>query len=663
VAAYGATLDEEIGSSGRNATRIREVIEARHPVDNVELREKLSLIYEVAEWFPHEIHRMAGIDTYTSPEEWQERGEALRPDEREQRVQQLRHYLKSLDLDVALDVERLADFAHWKFASAPIHDFFFGRTPPERWRQTNVRYFQPRADLLRSPWIQRPETKQQRPIEVGSHDPAFAGLSVDDSLADYEPKYRSMQSQLLNGTCFYTVRDGWMESSGADPEMIAMTGPSGTADNFIRLAQIFRMSLDQKLGMMKALIGTLHLDDHHSIHEIMLASAGDADLNARIAYGGTPEALSRLDEGIHRRALMLQPLFLQREAATRNRLSADQAALTAEGREEDASCSWLQRDLDDLDDRQKLQLNEVLENTLLVHKNDPETLAEYVDSFPIFSPHIRHIENVREEFSCESVSATLLLPSAPTVATYTWHNNLHYGMILDPEAMTPMLAGMRDLASENRFASQSFSKGSWRAMDSTSSHLFEGRPVVNVGPDGELCQSMGLIRRTMVHKMLSNSDENHILMDGKLLSHNEMMLAMDGDSQTPACKGVFVDLVSISLKYSAITKLYHKPVLNALTRIVPLRTWLEVAQSRNLKRLQDRPNDYTAMRQLAIDRQLPFFVRYVDERGLATFHEADIAASCSITELAQRHGVTADQRYPVLSWVLGWFDDTPLRAT
>jgi hypothetical protein len=226
AAIYDAYEPDEIGSSGRNGTRIKEVIEATSPAQNVELREKIALIYEVTEWLPHEIQRQAGIESFDQETKGRQH---VVPVDDAQREETLARYIKSLDLDFPISVKHLAEFAWWKMGAPLIHDFYYGELS-DTWRKTNTKYFKSRDDLLNSEWVPLNKTLEPRHIEVARHDPAFAAKVANQSLETYDPKYDTIQSALLNGSCFYAVHEDWFDQHGGPENMITMTGPAGSAD-------------------------------------------------------------------------------------------------------------------------------------------------------------------------------------------------------------------------------------------------------------------------------------------------------------------------------------------------------------------------------------------------------------------------------------------------
>jgi hypothetical protein len=328
VAAYGNDEPSaELGSAGLNATRMQEIIAARHPSGGVELREKISLVYEVMEWFPHELHRIAGIKTFETEAQWREWVASTPRADRETRRQTLARYITTLDLGFQVSIDHLAEFGYLRMASPFIEDFYHGSTPADHWRGTNTLHFEPREDLLRSPWIPKPGALGPQPLDVVRHDPGYAEARAAGALDEYQPTFETIESDALNGSTYYAVRDGWFDRQWGTATMMTYTGPAGTVDNFIRLMQIFCMPLPAKVAGVKALIGPLHLDDHHSIHEGMVALAGDPELDARVRYDGTPEALRRLDENTYREAEALQDAMLAREIAARNRHQANKQAV------------------------------------------------------------------------------------------------------------------------------------------------------------------------------------------------------------------------------------------------------------------------------------------------------------------------------------------------
>jgi hypothetical protein len=321
--------NQEIGTSGQDPMRVKQVIEAAHPSEGVSLREKMYLIHSIMVWVPEEMQRRAGIETYKSKAEMKEREAAMTEGDRKMREAKLQDYVDSLGLDFPVSISKLEGFSGWRRNSPTIDAFHrIGEVPPMTGLATNVEYFEPRTDVRQSPWTLRERWANGRHVDLAQWDPEYASQAAQGSLDRHVPNYESIDTPLLNGSCYYTVNgdDKWFRENKDKDNFIVMTGPSGTADFFVSLMNIFNMPAEEKVAGIKALIGHMHVDNHHSLHEVLAATEGDKELNQRFRYDGTRRALEQGLPDIHAQAKALQPQFVAREVALRNRLDAERSA-------------------------------------------------------------------------------------------------------------------------------------------------------------------------------------------------------------------------------------------------------------------------------------------------------------------------------------------------
>jgi hypothetical protein len=326
---YGRDASE-IGSSGHDPFRIGNVILADSPHEGVELREKMNVIYTVSTaWLPQEIQRRAGIEVYDDPPD---RHTPIDHEQRQRdlpaRERELQAYVASLGLDFPLSIPVLAAYSDWRLASPTAFKYFFGDPPG---RITNSRHFEPRVDLFRSAWRAREVEKNAR-AGVFHWNPDYEAHASLGDLEQHEPRIDEMETSLRNGSCFFVPREDneWFLENRKGPNRITMTGPSGCADLFIQLMNIFALPLDEKLAGVKAMIGHMHLDEHHSLHEVLSATDGDPELKRHLRYDGSMESLKRLDEHIFDEAKTLTPRFVASEVEQRNRLERDRRLANAD---------------------------------------------------------------------------------------------------------------------------------------------------------------------------------------------------------------------------------------------------------------------------------------------------------------------------------------------
>lgn len=337
IARYAAVYGEaplEIGTSGFDPVRIQQVIAAQSPQQGVQLREKMALIHHVMEWFPHEVQKKAGVQSYASLAAMQSAQATMTDGEQQTRYDRVRAYLASLALDFPVSAEKLADFCQWWMHSdtvrASYHTKHEERTP--HGRKMNAIFFEQREDvrdfLDRSPWVRRP-LAANRTVNLAMADPHFAQLVATKMLDHYQPYYEKTQTDLLNGSCYFVLNEQreWYQQNLHKENLIVATGPSGTADILQRLADVFAMPMAMKINGVKAAIAHMHLDDHHSLHEVLSATDGNPALNGVLGYDGTLASLERLDANTFAIATALQPHFLSMEIDKRNRLESHRRAV------------------------------------------------------------------------------------------------------------------------------------------------------------------------------------------------------------------------------------------------------------------------------------------------------------------------------------------------
>ena len=322
----------EIGTSGKNSFRLHDVIAATHPSQGVALREKMALSYAHMWWLPMQIQKKAEVEAIQGHSAWIEREAAMTEEERIERLDKLKSFIDSLKLDFPIDIEQLSRYSIT--LSPTIREFHFRENEPDapEGRLTNTIYFEPREKLFGSPWVLRDEHKVPRDVELASWDPKLDELHDQCVANTYQPKYDKTQTDKLTGTHYFVAHEqrDWYKKNHAGDNLISMTGPSGTSDLYIRLENMFMFSLDQKIAGLKARIAHLHLDRHHSIHEILLASNADSELNEYLRYDGSLKALERLDPDLYHQAVAIQPQFMEREIALRNHLENEQRLVLAE---------------------------------------------------------------------------------------------------------------------------------------------------------------------------------------------------------------------------------------------------------------------------------------------------------------------------------------------
>jgi hypothetical protein len=322
---------EEVGTSGDDPWRVKQVIEANHPSEGVSLREKMYLLHSIMVWVPQEMQRRAGVEPYKSRAEMKAREASMTDREIQSRDEKLKKYVASLGLDFPVSISALSRFSLWRRNSLTIEKFQkIQEEPPMTGIGTNTKYFEPR-DAVRggSPWVRNQNGRQNRTVDLAQWDPAYVRQAEEGTLDKYTPAYETMSTTLLNGTCYYVVNedDEWARKNKANGNLVTMTGPSGTADFFIALMNVFDMTAEEKMAGVKALIGHMHVDNHHSVHEVMVATEGDRQLDDRIRYDGTRKALKRSFPATYAQAVKLQPQFVAREVALRNRLHAEAEAV------------------------------------------------------------------------------------------------------------------------------------------------------------------------------------------------------------------------------------------------------------------------------------------------------------------------------------------------
>lgn len=308
---YGREGMPEPGSCGLNSLRIRNVLEKHDPA-TVSLREKMSLIHKVMEWLPQEIQRASGC-MILSQQQAASSG-AVKGKELQERTEKIASWLATLALDFPVSADAVARFSQYLMGSPTVRDFH-----AQNGRITNTLAFNPRPDIRTSPWIPRPEC-MQKIINIAQWEGNLSEIKID---AEWRPKFESPEGAVIRGIEYYTLNPDleWFKNNQQTHDLITMTGPSSTTDVFIRLMNIFEYDIATMKAGLKALIAHMHLDQHHSIHEIMLAADVDSKLHNALQWQGKPKDLQQLDPVIYQWAITTKSHFSQMENVTKQRVA------------------------------------------------------------------------------------------------------------------------------------------------------------------------------------------------------------------------------------------------------------------------------------------------------------------------------------------------------
>lgn len=317
----------EIGTSGRDPVQIQKVIAARSPEQGIQLRQKMALIHHIMEWFPHEVQRAAGLETYESSLALKLAQATMTDQETKARHDKMRAYIETLQLDFPVSAVKMADFCQWWMLSDTVRASYHTRneelTP--HGRKMNPLFFEERDDvrdiLDRTPWKRLP-LEANRTVNLAMADNSFNEFVQNATLDEYQPRYEQVQTDLLNGSCYFVLNEKreWFQDNFQNENLIVKTGPSGTEDILQRLADIFEMPIGMKINGVKAASAHMHLDEHHSLHEIFSATDGNPELNKLLQYDGTLASIERLDPKTFSIAKAIQAQFLEIEIEKRNRL-------------------------------------------------------------------------------------------------------------------------------------------------------------------------------------------------------------------------------------------------------------------------------------------------------------------------------------------------------
>ena len=322
---------DEVGTSGTDPQHLRHVIESDDPSL---WREKMSMLHAIMEWLPEAIQQKAGMATFSSKAQMQAHEASMSTADWSARVESLEKLFAGMDLDFEISLSDMAAFSRYKPISPTVAQFY---GDDKEGRLTNTVHFQNRENW-RAPWVLRDNFQKNGSSDLAQPDPDFARQLEQGGLANYKPLYTTVKSDLLNGSSKYVVdeNDAWFQENKNKEYLIAKTGPSFTADVFIRLMNIFNMPLKEKLDGIKALIAHMHLDDHHSKDEVMSVTDGDRDLNEHLRYDRTRESYKRLDPGLFEQASLLHPQFTKRAVPSMNRLELERRAVNADAK--NSSC-------------------------------------------------------------------------------------------------------------------------------------------------------------------------------------------------------------------------------------------------------------------------------------------------------------------------------------
>lgn len=626
----------EIGTSGKNSFRMHEVIAAQSPSQGVELREKMSLIHSIIWWLPLEIQKQAGVEVFPGNDAFIRKEAVMTEEERITRLNKIKSFIDSLELDFPIDIEMVSSYA--RCISPAVRAFHLGENAEEG-RLTNTIYFEPRPTLLDSPWVLREEHKVPREAELAAWDQKLDELNDQCVANTYEPKYEKTQTDKLTGSHYYVVRDhlAWYKANHASDNLITITGPSGTSEMHIRLENMFMFTCDQKIAGMKARIAHMHLDRHHSLHEILLASDGDPELSAYLRYDSTLKALERLDPDLYRQAAAIQPQFMTREIELRNRLENERQLALEEAQFD--SCEWIKTEIETrLSEADQQKLQQIVEKSKIVHKDSASGIRNLLDQFPAFNSTTPPKD--RFEGVCASV-----LPPAPFVSTFNWQDKLFYGMLLNRNAVKPVLAGPRDLGSDCIYDA--------KRWDDTASSRQRGqarwnsKPVSNAAAKQELCHDMDVTMQNLADDIAHHRGGHKHLLQGKVVSHNEVIVGRAHNTSEPLCEGIFVDLASNDFMLSLARKKYRP--LTMASEMVALKHWFRALQAMNIDALQGRPHEFNQFKQLCVEKKLPFFVRAMNTEGEVEFHQVDLNKSDSILDAINQAGkVEYDANSPLI---------------
>ena len=320
-----AGKERELGWTGLELAHTRLVLQARDPGNGVELRHKMSMLYHILKWLPLEVHRRAGVccatnDCLARVEEPQLNQAAI-----QLREQKVTAYIERLGMSSEVSASGLANYFR-DSASAAILRFHFGPDgqPDTTGRATNTLFFEPRPDQRRDPWTEHASSWNLRQLELVRHDPEHARCSREGRLAGYEPAFETVESNALTGTSAYVLNaDGyWYTENKQGPNRMVMTGPSGTTSHFLTHARIFGMSVKQRQAGVRALIGHMLLDWHHSLSEAVAGIDADPELRHIIRYDGSIESLRTIGDSNFDEARAMCDKFMVREIKMRNHLEA-----------------------------------------------------------------------------------------------------------------------------------------------------------------------------------------------------------------------------------------------------------------------------------------------------------------------------------------------------
>lgn len=251
----------EIGTCGFNVLRIRNVINIKDKYI-ISLRNKMYLIHEIMETLPKKMMQNNNLNKI---------GEYIKND---------------------ISMKHLIKFSEKNILSNIVKNFHKTNN-----RYINKYYFEAKYDKISLSKIKNYNSSQ----DIVLYFPCKYDLLLNINNIKINNFYSKSTTNLKNGTCFYDVKKdkSWYIINKLYYNFTVMTGPSGTADVLLRLTDIFGMNTCQdKITCLKACIAHMHLDRHHSIHEILLCIDGDDILkNNNFVYSinGDISILKKLD--------------------------------------------------------------------------------------------------------------------------------------------------------------------------------------------------------------------------------------------------------------------------------------------------------------------------------------------------------------------------------
>lgn len=309
----------------------------------------------------------------------------------------------------------------------------------------------------------------------------------------------------------------------------------------------------------------------------------------------------------------------------------------------DAACSALMGSMEaslNLDQKRRVRL--AVDSARLVHKNTISGLRHKLENFPVAKEELHD----KDTLTYHPAVCSSVVSDAPLVTTFNWHEQLFYGMLLDPQKLVPVLTSHRNLWSDdcayevekwtNRVPAQAGMQPEWNH-----------RPISNAAPSGELCHDMDVAMHMTARDIALGEGGHDSLRNQEILTFNEVNVVKQDQASGQVAKGIFVDLVSNDFVY-----LLRKPKYQSLLRLsqlVPMDRWMKAIQIVNLDFLATRQEEFADAKALCNEQNLPFFLRSMDDQGVIAFRQVAIGEADSIRDLVQSNPALSSPAHGLLT--------------